>query len=279
MTAVRRRRPAYDAVARITLILLVVSVALTFSGAFATPGAEAASLASQVKALQKSMKKLKAQTRRQKSRIVTLESGSAAQEGRIASLNATVAAQAAQLAQAAPLLALAPYVSVTNAALNGMKGPNIVFNGVNVHVRDGSGATNCNPGHPGTPGRVTGLGNLVVGYNEYWVGQTASTRTGANNLIVGTEGTMTSVGCLVAGRFNRVTNAYASILGGYHNSATGLYSTVAGGNLSISAGSFSTVAGGQNNFAGGDCSAVGGGQGMVTGLADRWIAKGVVTAP
>jgi len=37
--------------------------------------------------------------------------------------------------------ALVPYVSVVPAPLNGVTGPHIVFEGVNVHIRSGSGAT------------------------------------------------------------------------------------------------------------------------------------------
>ena len=57
------------------------------------------------------------------------------------------------------ILALASFVSVDPNPENGVAGPNIVFTGANVHIVSGSGATTDN-------GNSTGLGNLIIGYDE-----------------------------------------------------------------------------------------------------------------
>jgi len=59
-------------------------------------------------------------------------------------------------------------------------GNDLIFSGVNLHLRDGSGSTS------GT----NGLGNLIIGYNEdEWV---ANPRNGSHNLVVGDNHTYSS---------------------------------------------------------------------------------------
>ena len=113
----------------------------------------------------------------------------------------------------AGLFALAPYVSV-QGAMNGVNGPNIVFQGANVNVRS---TTNEWDG--------TGTGNLIVGWDEMGAGQ----RTGNNNLVCGDRNNFTSNGCFVAGYFNTVSNNFASVSGGTINTASGQYASVSGG--------------------------------------------------
>ena len=62
----------------------------------------------------------------------------------------------------------------------------IEIHGVNVRIVDGSGTTD------GTP---TGLGNLIVGYNE--LRGSDDDRTGSHNMVAGTEHNYTRVGGLV----------------------------------------------------------------------------------
>ena len=58
-----------------------------------------------------------------------------------------------------------------------MGGPHVIFEGANVHIQSGLGVTSD---------VVTGLGNLVVGYNEERrFGVTVGDRAGAHNLVVG----------------------------------------------------------------------------------------------
>jgi hypothetical protein len=144
-------------------------------------------------------------------------------------------------------------------------GQDVVFTGVNVHVRDGSGDTE---------GAVNGLGNLIVGYNEDAIGPTA-TRTGSHNLIVGPEHSYASYGGFVAGYGNSVSERNASVSGGYGNIASGYYASISGGYMNeandtysaVSAGSLNnasgpsaSVCGGENNTASNDGSSVCGGR-------------------
>jgi hypothetical protein len=52
-----------------------------------------------------------------------------------------------------------PYVSVDHSKKNGVRAPNIIFSGANIYIVSGSGTTNDN-------GNPTGLGNLIIGYDE-----------------------------------------------------------------------------------------------------------------
>jgi hypothetical protein len=56
-------------------------------------------------------------------------------------------------------LLLGPFVNVDPNPEIGVIGPNIIFSGANIHIVSGSGATNDN-------GSPTGLGNLIIGYDE-----------------------------------------------------------------------------------------------------------------
>jgi hypothetical protein len=80
-------------------------------------------------------------------------------QAQVAALQSQVTTQQNQLTVARPVLALAPFVSVDpNPEIN-VRGPNIVFKGANIHIESGSGATDDH-------GNRTGLGNLIIGYNE-----------------------------------------------------------------------------------------------------------------
>jgi hypothetical protein len=116
------------------------------------------------------------------------------------------------------VLALAPHLSVVPDALDGLAGPHVVFEGVNVHVRSGSGRTND---FVPVGGALTGLGNLVVGYNEPPLGLAADDRRGSHTLVIGEGHRHTSWGGLVAGVQNTVNGAGASVGGGQENRARG----------------------------------------------------------
>src|SRR5262245_15654238 len=62
-------------------------------------------------------------------RVATLEAGLAQAQAAIAALQANGA------------LALGPFVQVVDDPLAGLAGPHVVLEGVNLHVRSGSGAT------------------------------------------------------------------------------------------------------------------------------------------
>jgi hypothetical protein len=155
------------------------------------------------------------------------------------------------------------------------EGNDAVFEGCNVHVRNGEGDTLID----------NGLGNLIVGYNEDIV---EDVRTGSHNLVVGAghtyssnsgivvgfnnaiEGWFSSVagggsstasngGSITGGHGNVASGSGASISGGLYNEATGDYSSVSGGNNNVASGDYSSVSGGQGNTASGGFSSVSGG--------------------
>jgi len=96
-------------------------------------------------------------------------------------------------------------------------GHDFIIDGCNVHVRDGTGAT----------ASTTGLGNLIIGYNESrGVG---SDRTGSHNLVVGQQQNYNRYGGLVAGFANNISGPYATVSGGRNNTASGDIASVSGG--------------------------------------------------
>jgi hypothetical protein len=137
------------------------------------------------------------------------------------------------------------YIQIETNPINGLTGPHILITGANVHIRSGSGATDD---HYSVSGNLTGLGNLIVGYNE--VNPTGPPRTGSHNLIGGSFNSFTSTGGLVFGLRNTLSGQYAAVLSGESNTASGVYAAVLGGNLNTASGLRSTVYGGLGNTAG-----------------------------
>ncbi len=138
---------------------------------------------------------------------------------------------------------LEKYVSINLGVMNGVKGPHIIFKGVNVHVQSGLGST---------ADTSSGLGNLIVGYNETESGVLRG--TGGHNLVVGPYHTYTSYSGVVLGLRNAIRGQHAAILGGTLNTAYGANSTILGGGQnatgqlnSTTLGLNSTVYGGQLN--------------------------------
>jgi hypothetical protein len=197
-------------------------------------------------------------------------------EAAVTALQATVSAQAAQISalqaqvtalQNSNVMALNPYVSVdtTDTIQNatGLKGPHVLFTGVNVHIRSGSGSTAdgtvANPDNS-----LTGLGNLIIGYNEPRIisynNFDLTGRGGSHNLIVGPGHKYESYGGFVAGSFNEISGVSSSVSGGDNNTASGNYSSVSGGGRNTASGNGSSVSGGTDNTASGeDASSVSGG--------------------
>ena len=113
--------------------------------------------------------------------------------------------------------------------LNGVKGPHVVFTGVNLHLRSGRNATNDG-------GTLSGLGNLIVGYNEtqatpivYDVAGCDRILTGSHNIVTGSGNLFTSYGGIVVGSNHCITSPNSSILAGDTNEAHGLSSSILGG--------------------------------------------------
>ena len=169
-----------------------------------------------------------------------------AQQTTIATQQTTITNLTTRLAvvEGNPALALGPYVSVALTPLNGLPGPHILWTGANLHVRSGSGATD---------GALTGRGNLLVGYNEFFTG------SGSHNIVVGLGHTLSSFGGLVAGFSNTISAPYASVTGGERNTASGLRASVSGGESNTASGLRASVTGGHLNLASGLTTSVGGG--------------------
>jgi len=119
------------------------------------------------------------------------------------------------------------HVTVDPDEINGLEGPHLIFTGMNFHIRSGSGSTD----EPGS-----GLGNLIVGYNEDLY---ESPRTGSHNVVVGTGHGYSSWGGFVAGFGNTVSGPCASVSGGAENTAGGFASSVSGGQFLEAAEDFS----------------------------------------
>jgi hypothetical protein len=140
------------------------------------------------------------------------------------------------------------------------------FKGANIHIESGSGATVD----------FSGLGNLVIGYDEDNNNRLIdSARTGSNNLIIGPGHEFTASGALLAGYENVSTSNYtvaegacdtaganastscntqpslvageaASVSGGYENAASGATSNVSGGGFNTASAIGSSVGGGKS---------------------------------
>ena len=154
------------------------------------------------------------------------------------------------------------FVHVETGEIYGLTGPHWIIEGANVHVRSGFGSTveDCAPGVPGYPNceSLTGLGNLIVGYNERMYrlgsGPPRQVRTGSHNLVVGQLQTYTSFAGFVAGESNKVTGSHASVSGGTDSEASGDFSSVSGGHRQLASGFAASVSGGQDREAPDDLS-------------------------
>jgi hypothetical protein len=164
----------------------------------------------------------------------------------------------------------------------------IRFEGVNVQIVNGLGATNGDLLEPtaydSTLATVNGVGNLIVGYNEPF-GGTYGERTGSHVLVVGVGNQYRSFGGLVAGSDNILQGPFSAITGGSDNHAEGALSAVCGGVGNHTSKEFSTVAGGYDNEASGFYATVGGGirnlasgQGAAVGGGDDNHASGATSS-
>ena len=137
------------------------------------------------------------------------------------------------------------------------------FEGINVQIVNGLGATNGYPTDPSsTDPAVTatnGVGNLILGYNE--LGNPAGDdRTGSHNLAVGHQVTFSSFGGQSVGHQNRITAAYAAVSGGANNEAGGQFASVSGGTSGTASGFAASISGGNAGIASGQQASITGGQ-------------------
>lgn len=217
--------------------------------------------------------------------VATLLAQGAAQQNTINDLTARLLAVEGNRA-----LELGPYVRVDTNEVNGVAGPHVVFEGVNLHLQNGSIDKSSTT--------INGLGNFLIGYNEvegsgdpFVFGD----RGGSHNLVVGsqTKFTSTAWGGIVQGEGNKIAaravaiggnsnsalqecsvaiggnnnsanSDWALVIGGARNVASGMESMVLGGGYNTSVGNHSVVLGGANHQAFGWSSTITGGQQNVT---------------
>lgn len=169
--------------------------------------------------------------------VTSLQSQVTGLAGQVATLTSQVATLTNGGGGSIPanLTALSKYLTIDPNQINGVNGPHVIFSGVNVHIRSGSGAT-------GDGGTLTGLGNLIVGYNEAPQGLPSDPsmgqcpplvgpRGGSHNIIGGVGNMFTSSGALVLGFQNTIGGLYATVHGGESNVACGFASSILGGRM------------------------------------------------
>jgi hypothetical protein len=128
-------------------------------------------------------------------------------------------------------LLLGPFVSVVSGLINGVNGPHIYFTGADIHIVSDSGMTNDN-------GNPTGLGNLIIGYEEDPAifsppqhGRHPPSRRPwgvtslSNYLVIGRFNwfTQAAFGGTVAGELNTISNEGASVSGGFNTPPAALW--------------------------------------------------------
>lgn len=211
-------------------------------------------------------------------RVTTLETTVAAQQSAIANLQVAVADLLARLSTVennpSVQMGTLGHIRLDTNEINGLSGPHAIFEGVNVHVNNGSGMTRGG-------GTGDGLGNLIIGYNEvpgsgYGTLQPGD-RRGSHNLVIGVEnkflatansgivqGEGNTIGnynaAAIGGDGNIVTGDSASAFGGSHNTASAPSSVSVGGTENAAAAQYSATLGGKNNTASGYVGSVTGGQ-------------------
>ena len=162
---------------RILKVCALVAVTLILPAlAYAQAGGPLAALQAQVAALQSAVATLRTDNSALQSQVSSLQSQLAAvqsndstlqsqinvlqtQVGTVQStpLQSQISTLQSQLNAAHNVLALAPFVSVDPDPQLGVIGPNVTFSGANIHIVSGRG---------GTPDTVSGLGKLIIGYDE-----------------------------------------------------------------------------------------------------------------
>jgi hypothetical protein len=184
-----------------------------------------------------------------KTQVSALQQQVAALQSQLDSTTASANASATTLGQYANTLDRADaFLAVVDLDGNG----DVVVDGANLRVQDGTGST------ASVPGQENGKGNVIIGYDEDNTDQDA-VKTGSHNLVVGEGHTYTSHGGFVGGHENSITARSASVVGGAANVAGADESTVCGGFRNSATGGGATVSGGYDNVAIGTGSTVSGG--------------------
>jgi hypothetical protein len=248
--------------------------------------AEIAALQAQVASLQTTVSALQDQ-------VNTLKTGNTGLQNEINSLQTSNTAVQKELAavQSNHALLLGPFVNVDPNPEIGVIGPNIIFSGVNIHIVSGSGRTDDN-------GNRTGLGNLIIGYDEDPINPlfgdsldglpimavpgapsplSYGDRGGSHNLVIGggNRFTRAAAGGIVVGERNKIEGFGASVSGGFNNAASGFFTSVSGGVGNMAAGQFASVSGGGFSVAGTSSPSVSGGTGASVSGGGNNYARGL----
>ena len=173
-------------------------------------------------------------------------------------------------------LKIVEYLSFDENPINSLSGPHIIFSGVNIHVRNGSGKTIDD---------INGLGNLIVGYNDC-LGRDPQPQTdvckwsyegrgGSHVLVVGDKHEYSSINGFVAGLQNTITGENASVSGGRGNIANDLSASVSGGGSNIASGEYASVSGGSNNEANGRFASASGGDSNIASGRNSSVSGGL----
>ena len=190
-------------------------------------------------------------------------------KAQVAALQSQVEALQDQLAavQSNNALALGPYVSVVMGLVDGVNGPHIYFTGTNIHIVSG---------HTTTADTVTGLGNLIIGYDEASPSLGPGDRGGSHNLVIGrfNRFTKAAFGGIAAGERNTISNEAASVSGGENNTASGLAASVSGGVSNTASREGASVSGGNSNMASGEACSVSGGASNIASGHDASVSGG-----
>lgn len=152
--------------------------------------------------------------------------------------------------------------SMSAMTINGY--PSLVFNGVNVHIRNGSGSTTSN----------NGVGNLILGYDEVSTGQPE--KVASHSLITGFGNTYKGYGLVMSGQFNRVAGNYAAVVAGDGDTTEAALSALIAGiaNKVTATGSHGTIFGGQWNVNSGNQDIlVGTNSRTTTGNGQLWVGS------
>lgn len=255
------------------LTVMAFSLMLSFGNAFAG-------------VLDERVTALEATVASQQSAIVSLQSALADLQTRLLAVENSPAVQMGTLG----------YLRLDTNERNGVIGPHVIFEGVNLHLQNGTGGSFGEGFKWDNP--PNGLGNLIVGYDGIPNWQSPlepGDRNGSHNLVIGHGNKFPGISGMVHGWNNTARGQFAAtiagdsndaggwsaivggfqnviadelesvIVGGFRNNATtGNLSVITGGHENIVTGYSAVINGGVSNTAGND-SVVSGGQGNTAG--------------
>lgn len=194
-------------------------------------------------------------------RITALETTVASQQSAIVNLQSAVADLQTRLlaVENSPAIQMGTLglLRLDTNELNGVIGPHVLFEGVNFHIRSGTGETF---------GASNGRGNLIIGYNEKSLKYQTGYRSGQHNLVMGRDNYFwaNALAGIVQGEGNIISNWDSVVLAGSENINSGDSSIIIGGHQNEANHTFTAIVGGRNNKATNFCSLVSGGENNIS---------------